>query len=310
MKTKLPSVTVAVCALNEADNIGNFIQSVLNQKQYSYTLQKFLIISDGSTDETGDIVRSFNSPLIEFIEYKQRIGKSSHLNEIYSKLSTDILVQSDADVIFAHENVIADLIRPLVNDKRVGMCGGRPMATSGKTFVEKAINYTFEVYDQMRPLINNGNNTLSVDGRLLAYRKELIKHIVVPSDMIANDAFTYFCCLTKGYEYRYVSTAVVTFRSPQNVRDQIKQNTRFLAAPIRMSKYFDKNLVKREDHVPRWLFYKFSFLQFLKHPVYCSYIKLINIYCKFRAGSAEKILNAKWPMAHTTKNIYSYKEII
>src|SRR3989304_6639199 len=100
------SVTVAISALNEAHNITAFLRSVLSQKEEGFVLEKILIISDGSTDQTAELARALNSDKIEVRKYGERIGKSSRLNEIYKDLRSDILVQSDADVVFSHPLVI------------------------------------------------------------------------------------------------------------------------------------------------------------------------------------------------------------
>lgn len=298
---KLPTVTVAISALNEASNIGDFLRSVISQKEEGFILEKILVISDGSTDNTSEVVEKIKSKKIVIVNHKERIGKSLRLNEIYKSLTSDVLVQSDADVIFTHQFVIRDIIYPIINEDNVGMCGGHPIPTEGTTFVEKAVNCTFNAYDSLRKTLNGGNNSLSADGRLLAYKRELAKKITVPSDMIANDVYTFFCCLMNGYKYRYVESAIVSFRSPQTLKDQIKQNTRFLAAPIRMAKYFPKELVDKEGYIPFWMLFKNIFIQFIKHPILCGYIFIINLYCRVKASSAEKKLTALWPMAYSTK---------
>lgn len=300
-KNKLTTVTVAISALNEGQNIVSFLRSVLNQKLEGFVLDKILVISDGSTDDTVNKIKSLKSPKIIIRDYAQRTGKSNRLNEIYSGLSSDILVQSDADVIFSHPYVIRDIIKPLQTEKKVGMCGGHPMPSRATTFVEKAVNCTFEVYDGLRSLIRDGNNSLSADGRLLAFKKELVKTIKVPLDMISNDAYTYFCCITSGYEYRYVESAIVHFRSPQTLKDQIKQNTRFVSTSRRMARYFPKNIVAREDYIPKDILYRRLLAQLIRHPVLGIYIATVNTYCRIRSLYMEKVLTAKWPMAYSTK---------
>lgn len=301
MKQKIPSVTVAISALNEEKNIGRFLQSVLMQERVGFTLDEIWIFSDGSTDQTVNIARSFRHHTVKVFAYKNRIGKSRRLNEIYAKLKSDILVQSDADVTWAHSHVLRDIIRPLVENKQVAMCGGDPRPTKPVTFTEKAVNCTFDAYHNFRNILRGGNNIFSADGRLLAYKKEFIQRVTIPPNMIANDAFTYYCCIRAGYEYRYVESAVVYFRSPQNLVDQVKQNSRFLAAPIRMMKYFPKDLVRKESHVPFFLLCKSFAIEYVKHPVLCTYIFFVNLYTRIRAKSIERTLTAKWPMAYTTK---------
>lgn len=303
MNRNIPTITVAISALNEQKNIANFLKSVLDQKEKGFRLKEILVHSDGSTDRTVEIARKINDKRIKLYEHKTRVGKSSRLNEIYRYTKTDFLIQSDADVIFAHSLVIHNLIQPLIKSKKTGMCGGDPRPIKAETFIEKAVNCSVDAYLKFRREIRNGNNIFSVDGRLLAYKKELFKKITVPGTMIANDVYTYFCCLNLGYKYKYVSNAIVYFRSPQTLKDHLKQNIRFESAQARMEKYFSKTLVRKETFIPRNILVKNFIIQFLKNPIHCSYILLVNLYCRYQAKLSEKHLTAKWFLARSTKSI-------
>lgn len=298
-----PTVVVAVSAFNEEANIRAFLESVLSQVEDSFTLKRILVVSDGSNDRTVDIVKKINSGKVKLVEHRVRVGKSSRLNEIYTALDGDILVQSDCDVVFSKHNVISDLIKPLIQDESVGMCGGNPKPLEAQTYLEKAVNYTCEAYSLFRSQVRGGNNLFSADGRLLAYKAKFIKSVHVPETMIANDAYTYFACLRKEYKYKYVPSAVVLYRSPQTLADQIKQNTRFLAAPIRLSKYFPRDLVERETKIPLKIYLPVIIKQFAKNPMLSLYIFIVNKYCAFRARLMEGGFDSKWAMAKTTKEL-------
>ncbi len=149
-KMSIPTVTIAICALNEASNIGQLLQSILEQKEEGYKLEKILLISDGSTDDTVKIARSFSSPFLEVKAYKERRGKSFRLNEIYSGVTSDIVVQPDADVILAHPAVIQNLVQSFGENPKVGMTGGNAQPLPAETFLEQAVNYTLEVYIPFR----------------------------------------------------------------------------------------------------------------------------------------------------------------
>jgi len=300
---KLATVTIALCAYNEAANIEGFLRSVIRQREDGFKISSILIVDDGSTDTTVEEILKVSDPRIKVISSKKRIGKSSHLNEIYEGLTDDYLVQTDADVIFSHEYIVRDMIQPLMQDPKVGMCGGNPLPCRSTTFIEESVNYTVSVYARLRSLVRGGNNVFSVDGRLLSYRKELVKEIFVPINMIANDMFTFFCCKTLGYQYRFVESAIVNFQSPKTVRDQIRQNTRFRAAPIRMKKYFDEELVRNETKIENRLLLSLYLVTFIKHPVHCSVIYAVNLYTKILAKMKEDSLTAKWDMAVTTKKL-------
>ncbi len=299
----IKTVTVALSAFNEEKNIGRFLKSVLKQKEEGFKITGIWVFNDGSTDKTVDVVKSFKSHKIKVFDDKKRIGKSTRLNELYQKIESDILVQSDADIIMAHPFVICDLIKPLLTKSKVFMCGGNPVPLAGTTFTERAVNHTVEAYIPLRSTLRGGDNIFSVDGRLLAYRKELVKKIHIPETMTSNDKFTYFSCLTLGYKYKYSETSTVYYRSPKTLKDQIRQNGRFVCSPIRHSRYFSPELVKAEMSIPREIIIRNGLKQFIKNPIMCAYIFSINAYCKARAKSFDKKITARWPIAFTTKNL-------
>lgn len=301
---KVPTVTVAVSAYNEEKNISAFIKSVLMQKKEGYILQNIWIYSDGSNDNTVKIAKSFKDKKIKVFHFKERKGKSSKLNIIYKNLTSDYLIQSDADVILSHEYVVRDMIKPLIMGKNVGMCGGNPLPMKAKTFTESAVNCTVEAYIPLRKTLRGGNNIFSADGRMLAFKKNFVKNINIPEvDVVANDAYMYYACKTSGFEYTFVESGVVLFRSPQSLGDQIKQNTRFLAMPIKMNKYFDNYLVRDERRIPKIVMLIQMIKVFVRHPLQSIYIYGINLYCRFRVRRTENKITALWSIANTTKKV-------
>lgn len=296
---KNPSITVALSALNEEANIKKFLESVLSQKEEGFILEKILIISDGSTDRTVEIAKSFNSQKIVIRNYKERKGKSYRLNEIYKTLTSDILIQSDADVVLAGNFVFRDLVKAMEEDKNIGMVSGHSKALPGVTFTQKAVICTFDAYANMRKY----NDSLSVTGCLLGYKKEFAKKITIPANMIGNDVYTYFLCITSGFKYKYVPAAISYFKIPETLEDHIKQNTRFEAVPSRMSEYFGSEIIKREEYIPIPILLKSFGLQFIKHPIHCSYIFVVNFYCKIRAELLGSRLTGKWTMVSSTKKL-------
>lgn len=302
MKQKY-TVTVAVSAFNEEANILNFMKSVLKQKEEGFALEKILIISDGSTDNTVGLIRSLKSKKIQVLDSKKRIGKSSRLNQIYKLLNSDFLVQADADTLLAHPKVIYEMVTPLIKNPLVGMCGGQIVPLPGRTFTEKADEITFKIYMKYLKSIRNGNCVFCSDGRILSFRKELAKKIQIPKDMIANDVYTYYMCKTLGFKFKYAKKAIVYFRSAQSLEDKLRQNLRSAAVPLRMKKYFPEDLIKRESYIPKSIMIKSLVMQFLKDPVKAMYIFFVNKYCHIKSEYSEKTLNAKWPIALTTKKL-------
>lgn len=300
---RLPTISVAVCAYNEEGNIYRFLSSVLGQDQTGFILKEIIVVTDGCTDKTVEIVRSLQKKhsIIKITESKTRVGKSTHLNDIYKRVLSDYLVQSDADVVFSHTHVIRDMIMPLQKDRRVGMCGGNPTPLPASTFWEHVASVAFEPYQAFRSTVRGGDNALSAVGQILAYRRELLRTIHIPSDMVTNDLFTYFCCLSTHWNYKYVASGIVYFQSPKALRDIIKQNTRFKTGHNRMYTYFPKQMVDYEMSIPRLAYVRAIVGQLLKHPIYSILYYTINLCSKIRANRIGATLTAAWPIATTTK---------
>lgn len=96
MKNEKIPVTVLMPAFNAAAYINDAIESILAQ---SYIYFEFLIIDDGSTDETTDIIQSFSDPRIRLIIHDRNKGLKYTLNEGIELSSNELIARMDADDI-------------------------------------------------------------------------------------------------------------------------------------------------------------------------------------------------------------------
>jgi len=81
---------------NGADYIVEAIDSILNQ---SFTDFEFLIIDDGSTDCSRDIIRSYSDPRINMVENESNIGLPASLNRGIGLARGGFIARQDADDI-------------------------------------------------------------------------------------------------------------------------------------------------------------------------------------------------------------------
>lgn len=297
--TKKQTVTIATSALNEEANISAFLRSVLAQKTVNYNLDKILVISDGSTDKTVKFAKSFRDKRIVVIDNLKRVGKSKCLNQIFSSFKSDILVLFDADVRLASRNTVSNLIRPLLENSDIDLVGGIPKPYKGKTFMENAVNCTVRIYDNLKA---THKTSYACEGRIMALSKRFAKKIKIPGNMIGNDAFIYYYAKKNGFKFEHVNNAIVKYRSPNNIRDQIRQNTRFLASNYRMQKFFG-HAATSESSFPKGLYFNEALKEFLKHPVELLFIMGINMICRYRAKGSERLLTARWQVADSTKKL-------
>jgi glycosyltransferase involved in cell wall biosynthesis len=89
-------VSVIIPAYNQGNFLSRSIQSVLDQ---SYTQFEIIVVDDGSTDNTYDIVKNFVDPRIGYI-YQDNKGLSGARNTGYVISTGDYLTYLDSDDLF------------------------------------------------------------------------------------------------------------------------------------------------------------------------------------------------------------------
>ena len=93
---KNPKVTVLMSAYNGEKYLREAIDSILGQTFKDF---EFLIINDGSTDKTGEILKSYNDPRIKIINNNKNIGLTKSLNKGLKLARGEYIARQDADDI-------------------------------------------------------------------------------------------------------------------------------------------------------------------------------------------------------------------
>jgi len=125
----LPSCILITPARNEADLIENTIKSVVSQ---TVTPSKWIIVSDGSTDGTDEIVQSYarQHPWIELLRLPERVdrqfaAKARAFNAGYERvkeLEYEVIGNLDADITF-DPGYLEFLLEKFVSNSKLGVTG-------------------------------------------------------------------------------------------------------------------------------------------------------------------------------------------
>lgn len=116
-----PKVTLMIAAYNEEAGIEEKLANSL-KLTYPKDLLRIIVVSDGSTDKTDEIVKSFSDRGVELIRVEGRVGKTEARNQAVSKVEEEIIVFSDGTTVF-EPNAIEMLVRNFA-DPEVGMVSG------------------------------------------------------------------------------------------------------------------------------------------------------------------------------------------
>jgi glycosyltransferase involved in cell wall biosynthesis len=115
MKNKLVSLVIPV--YNEQEVIENCLDSLTKQ---SYKDLEVILVDDGSTDSTLEIIKNRPPSIVHFLLLEQQHkgpGVARNLGALNAK--GDILVFVDADMTF-DKNFIKDLVKPILDGKSIG----------------------------------------------------------------------------------------------------------------------------------------------------------------------------------------------
>jgi len=174
-------VSVVIAARNEAENIGNCLQALVNQ---SYPSEKYeiIIVDDRSPDKTVTIVNDFrkNHPQIKLLEVKELpegISPKKHaLEKGIETAKGEIILTTDADCV-PEPGWIEGIVRYF--EPEVGLVAGfSPLKPDGKATIFSRLltldSFSLAAvaagsFGQGKPLTCNGRN--------LAYRKVTFRSV-------------------------------------------------------------------------------------------------------------------------------------
>lgn len=110
---KNPKLSIIIPVYNEEENISKCIESLRKQ---SYKNFEIIVVDDGSTDKTREMVKKFKKVRLIIGQHK---GPGFSRNLGAKKAKGKILVFVDADMTF-DKNYLKYLIRPIVEDDVIG----------------------------------------------------------------------------------------------------------------------------------------------------------------------------------------------
>jgi len=236
-KQDLPKVSILVAAFNEEEVIAEKIESIYKSH---YDIQKFelLIGSDNSSDRTNEIVQAYADkyPNLTFNIYKKRRGKQNVINDLFQLSTGNILILSDANVIF-DANTIQEIARPFA-DEKIGLVDtnmiNRGLKIEGISHQEKA-------YISREVLIKHDESVIwgsmmGPFGGCYAIRRE--DYSPVPANALVDDFYINMKIFEKGKLAVNNLDAKVYEDVSNNLKDEFTRKIRIATGSFQNLKWF------------------------------------------------------------------------
>lgn len=240
---ELPPLTVVMSVYNEEIVLQNKLDSIL-AADYPEGKLHILIGSDASNDSTNVILKNFAETYqhakIELFE--NRRGKPAVINELVESATTDLLLLTDANVIF-HKDVLKKLVRHF-KDEKIGSAGVNlqisEVAKKGVSIQEKAFMTRENLMKYREGQL--WGSAIGLEGAAYAIRKQLYTH--VPAGFAVDDFFITMNVIRKGKAVIIDLEAMCYEEVPALISEEYRRQVRIASGNYTNMRYFAKELLR------------------------------------------------------------------
>jgi|HubBroStandDraft_6_1064221.scaffolds.fasta_scaffold57603_2 biofilm PGA synthesis N-glycosyltransferase PgaC len=217
----LPSVTILIAVRNEEKWLPAKLQN-LEQLDYPADRLQIVVVSDGSTDTTNEILAAWKNRAVCSVILSDHGGKAAALNQGVSAALGEVIVFTDA-----RQTIAPEAIRNLVAnfaDPSVGCVSGELTICQAGASAAEGVGLYWRMEKKIRHWEGLVGSTVGATGALYAVRKDLISPL--PSGTILDDVYTPLEVVRQGqrvvFEPRALAFDPLTPDSKQEFRRKLR----------------------------------------------------------------------------------------
>jgi len=232
---ELPTVTFLVPAFNEEKNIGDCLKSII-KLDYPKDKMKIIVINDGSTDKTAEVVKRFKD--VKLINKKNE-GKAMALNHGIKLVDNDLIVCMDADS-FANKDYLKKIVGHF-NDPNISAVTSAVKVKKINTIYSKIQWVEYLVSIVFRKLFAVLDCQFVVPGAGGIYRTSVVKEIGGwDPKSLTEDMEIALRMQSRGYKIESSLDSYVYTECPKSFKALFKQRMRWYRGYIEnFKKYFN-----------------------------------------------------------------------
>lgn len=221
----LPSVMLLIAAYNEERVIEAKILNSLDL-DYPEELLRILVVSDGSTDSTPQIVQRFRNKGVLSLYEPERRGKTAALNRAVVSATSEIVVFSDANNLF-EKNALRELVKHFVDPRVGGVCGLKQIYHSAERESSQGDSLYWKYESAIKESESRLGSIANADGEIFAIRRSLYQP--VDSTVVNDDAEITFALIKQGYRVLYERNAVSHEQASIRIEDDFHVKVRMVS---------------------------------------------------------------------------------
>ncbi|WP_225832408.1 bifunctional polysaccharide deacetylase/glycosyltransferase family 2 protein [Streptomyces sp. NK08204] len=215
-------VSVIVPAYNESAGIEAAVRSLLASDHPV----EIIVVDDGSTDGTADLVEALRLPGVRVIR-QENAGKPAALNTGLTAATCDLVVMVDGDTVFEPETV-RTIVQPFA-DPRVGAVSGNAKVVNRGGLLGRWQHIEYVVgFNLDRRLFDLAECMPTVPGAVGAFRRQALLDLGGVNDAtLAEDTDLTMALCRDGWRVVYEEGAVAWTEAPASLNALWRQRYRW-----------------------------------------------------------------------------------
>ncbi len=198
-----PSVSLVIPAYNEEACIDRKLQNAL-RLDYDVDLLEIIVVADGSTDRTVEIVESYAPRGVRLLFQPERQGKIAAMNRAVLVAQAEIVVFSDANAMMERDG-----IRQIVSnfaDPEVGCAGGEKRIRRADAVQSEGESLYWRYEAFIKRADSLANTAIGAIGEFFAIRRDLYRPL--ETDSLIEDFVLSMQLVMEGWRVVYDDRAI------------------------------------------------------------------------------------------------------
>ena len=195
-------------------------------------IREVIVVSDGSTDATAQILRETSDPRLRTFILPEQGGKCVAVNYGVAQATGEILLFVDIRPRI-EAGALTSLLANFADPKVGCVAGELVLSQEGNDATTSAVSGLYWRYEQwIRNCEAAVDSPVGVYGGFYAIRRELASH--APAGLILDDMYQPLAIIRKGYRSVLDRQAVVTDRWPAKATGEFSRKVRTLAGNFQL----------------------------------------------------------------------------